>query len=435
MKMPDLLQKSSDFYNKGDYDSAWTYIENFLQQAPDNPSALIIKGNILYQKQKLSEAFEWYQKALSIDSKNTIAWINCANICFENKDYVEAFMYAGVALGLDNRNKNALTLYGNAALELEKYDEAKTSFLRILEQDSQDYWCYNSLSQLYQKTEDYERALACGWRAVELSKGDENQHINFGYMLYEISQFNYNLVQPYAKNWLEKYPTDSVVMHMANAVLHNQNLTRADGKYIQEIFDIFADDFENVLADLGYCVPQLFENELAQIFIADSPVKLKILDAGCGTGLCGPFLKKYACLRGLYGLDLSREMLKRAAQKNVYDQLICQDFELYLKETKQKFDLIVAADVFTYFGELQNLVIGCQKNLNKNGRILFSVSANNENDSDYYLHASGRFLHHRKYIERILSNNGLEIEKIGEHVLRTEGEKQVWGYIVSAFKK
>lgn len=436
MKADELLQEANNFYNNGDYENALEYAEKVLQQDLNNSVAMIIKGNILYQNQKSSEAFDWYQKALAIDPKNTVAWINCANVCFENKDYLQAFMYAGIALGLEPKNKNALTLHGNAALEIEKYDEAKTSFLKILEQDSQDYWCYNSLSQLYQKTEDYERALACGWRAVELSKGDEKQQINFGYMLYEISQMIDNdMAQLYAKNWLQKYPEDSIVCHMANSVLQNQNVKRANEKYVQEIFDEFADDFESVLAGLGYCVPQLFEDEMKRIFDADSHTKIRILDAGCGTGLCGAFLKKYAQLRGLYGLDLSKEMLKHAAQKNIYDQLIHQDFETYLNTTKQKFDLIVAADVFTYFGELQNLLIGCQKILNQKGRILFSVSANEKNDSDYFLHASGRFLHRREYVEKILLNNGFDIEKMSEHTLRMEGDKEVKGYIINVAKK
>ena len=46
-----------------------------------------------------------------------------------------------------------------------------------------------------------------------------------------------------------------------------------------------------------------------------SPAKaLDILDAGCGTGLCGPLLAPYA--RRLVGVDLSDGMLKHAREKN-----------------------------------------------------------------------------------------------------------------------
>ena len=48
--------------------------------------------------------------------------------------------------------------------------------------------------------------------------------------------------------------------------------------------------------------------------------QLDVLDAGCGTGLCGPLLAPYA--RRLIGVDLSEGMLALAKEKHVYDALI-----------------------------------------------------------------------------------------------------------------
>ena len=48
--------------------------------------------------------------------------------------------------------------------------------------------------------------------------------------------------------------------------------------------------------------------------------RLDVLDAGCGTGLCGPLVAPYA--RRLAGVDLSEGMLAHAKEKNVYDELI-----------------------------------------------------------------------------------------------------------------
>lgn len=129
---------------------------------------------------------------------------------------------------------------------------------------------------------------------------------------------------------------------------------------------------------------------------------MRILDAGCGTGLCGVFLKKYASFRGLEGVDLSAGMLREAAAKKVYNKLICREITDWLNNVKARYGLVVSADVFTYIGDLENLFSALFGALKKNGRVIFTVSENSLNDSDWFLHISGRFLHRREYIEKLL---------------------------------
>ena len=432
MNSKNILRQATDFYNQEDYDSALSLTEQVLSREPSNTDALLIKGNIFYQKKRLQDSLQIYLQVLSQDPQNKIALLNAANSYLDIKDYSNAYAYAARFLSEDNGNKTALSILGNAAIELEKYDEAKVAFLHILQIDSQDVWAYNSLSRLYQQTQDYDRAFAYGWKAVELSHGDKNQHINFGYLLYEIDSPE---KQKYARLWLEKYGADSVVNHMGNAILHNNKITRAEPEYVREIFDAFAEDFESVLASLDYRVPELMTEEIAQIYDTSKQDSLRILDAGCGTGLCGKALKKYALKGELFGVDISAQMLEQAHKKNCYDKLICSDLLAYFADTKDKFDLIVSADVMTYFGDLKKLFQGYQKILFQAGRILFSVSANHINDDDFYFHESGRYLHHQNYIKKLLSDNEFELEKISEKILRFEGDNEVMGYIVCAIKK
>jgi predicted TPR repeat methyltransferase len=58
---------------------------------------------------------------------------------------------------------------------------------------------------------------------------------------------------------------------------------------------------------------------------------LDVLDAGCGTGLCGAIVAPYA--RRLVGVDLSEGMLVHATSKNVYDSLIKAELTEYLRGT------------------------------------------------------------------------------------------------------
>ena len=97
--------------------------------------------------------------------------------------------------------------------------------------------------------------------------------------------------------------------------------------------------------------------------------------------------------------------------------------------------MIVSADVFTYFGSLEKLLSGMADSLSAGGRVIFTVSENNLNDDDYFLHSSGRYLHHQNYVGKVLEKAGFEVEKLEHAKLRNEGENIVYGYVVSALKK
>lgn len=435
-EITDLINSAIQKYQKNDFKSALKFAEKILRKDAKNPDALVIKGNVYYQNHQISYSLQCYLKAIEADSHHQSALINIANTYFEMKNYEQAYQFAKRILFEDNTHKTALSILGNSALELEKYEESKSAFLKILQQDSVDAWSYNSLSRIYQKTEDYKRALAYGWKAVELSGGADEQHLNFGYLLYEIEDSRLmDSIQKYANEWITKYAQNPIVKHMGNALLHNEKIERADGEYVREIFDVFADDFEEVLASLDYQAPELIMEEYKQILSEKKDFKQEVLDVGCGTGLCGILLKKINSKIVLYGIDISEKMLEKARQKKCYRKLIKDDLENYFSVSKKQFDTIVAADVLTYFGELKTLFKGFHKILSEKGCVIFTVSANTVNEQDYFLHPSGRFLHHKNYVKKVLKDSGFEIKKMSEKILRKEGGKDVLGYIITALKK
>ena len=67
----------------------------------------------------------------------------------------------------------------------------------------------------------------------------------------------------------------------------------------------------------GYCLP--FQ-VLAWVSRYVQPDAGALLDAGCGTGLSGPYLKALGYSH-IAGLDFSEEMLKLAGSRGVYDDL------------------------------------------------------------------------------------------------------------------
>ena len=96
-----------------------------------------------------------------------------------------------------------------------------------------------------------------------------------------------------------------------------------------------------------------------------------MLDAGCGTGLCGPLLAPYA--RRLVGVDLSEGMLALAKEKNVYDALMKSELTDYLRDHAAAFDVIVSADTLVYFGDLEDVLAAAAGALRPNGLFIFTL--------------------------------------------------------------
>lgn len=422
-------------YEKGSYREARQFSLRVLELKPEDLSAFINLGNILYQQKEYEQALKYYQKAEKCKPDYYVAVINIANTYADLKNYSEAVSYAHKALKLRPGDVTSLTLLGNSYLELDQNEISVEYLLPAIEISPDDPWLYNSLSQAYQNLNQWQKAVAAGWSAVEKSGGEEAQQLNFGYLLYEAKLAGEDsLCLDSACRWRQKYD-DPIVRHMAAAIENRTDSLRAEDGYVQQIFDVFADDFEAVLTGLDYQAPNLIRCLMEKFYGDGTQSKLRILDAGCGTGFCGEFLQKYAAEDCLYGVDISSKMLDVARQKKLYSHLLNSELEAFFASQKNKFDLITAADVFTYFGDLSLLFGGMKNSLEKNGRIIFTVSENRTNEKDYFLHASGRYLHHQNYLNQLLDSYAFETEIFDRVKLRNEGDKEVFGYLVSAVLK
>ena len=76
----------------------------------------------------------------------------------------------------------------------------------------------------------------------------------------------------------------------------------------------WSSDYDRETIALGYCLPFVIAGWVARhVPTGDGP----LLDAGCGTGLSGPYLRALG-YEAIEGLDFSEEMLGIARQRNAY---------------------------------------------------------------------------------------------------------------------
>ena len=161
--------------------------------------------------------------------------------------------------------------------------------------------------------------------------------------------------------------------------------------------------------------------------------RLDVLDAGCGTGLCGALVAPFA--RSSSGVDLSEGMLAQRSEKNIYHALIKAELTEYLRDHREAFDLIVSADTLVYFGDLTDVIAAGARALRPDGLFVFTLehAVGETAHADYRLERHGRYSHGQTYVERLLTEAGLR-PTIAHAELRMEAGVPVAGLVVRATK-
>ena len=107
-----------------------------------------------------ADGFEWSAEAASMGGVSS--------------GYLECYLLLTVEnAGVDTSS--------NSYIELGRYEKAENCLLRALDLRNDNPWIYTSLSRLYQKIENWDKALEAGWNAVLYAgEAQKDQHINFG---------------------------------------------------------------------------------------------------------------------------------------------------------------------------------------------------------------------------------------------------------------
>lgn len=210
--------------------------------------------------------------------------------------------------------------------------------------------------------------------------------------------------------------------------LANYGLARpgaAPVAYVATLFDQHAEDFDHILVDkLGYDVPAMIRR-MAQPHLKP-PVRL--LDLGCGTGLVG------ACFNDLpgemVGVDVSEKMLEMADARRVYDDLYVGEAIRFLSEWDEApFDLIVAAELWPYLGDLAPFAAASFAALAPGGHV---IASSERDETEWSVSRYQRFKHASDYVRQVLNAAGFEVLEIEPIIVRYEDGEPVHGDLVLA---
>jgi predicted TPR repeat methyltransferase len=418
------LQQNDQWVAAGDM------YRRILEVAPDYPAAIHYSGVLAHQEGRSEQAVALIERSLELEPDRA-DWYSNLGIVLRDRlrldDAVAAYRHA---IALDPDHTNAHNNLGVTLRAQGKLVEAEAAYRAAIRVDPEHSDAYTNLGILLNSQKRTHEAVVCFCKVITFRpKHPEARrllalaHCTLGEVDEAVGVF---------EEWLKEEPDHPIALHMLAACSGRDVPARASDGFIEKTFDSFAGSFDAKLAKLLYRAPALVAGMLVDSGLEASK-SLDVLDAGCGTGLCGPLIAPYA--RRLVGVDLSARMLAQALARNVYDELYKVELTAYLRDWPGAFDVIVSADTLVYFGPLEGVVAASARALRPGGRLIFTVEEFSDAGSDagYAISPHGRYGHRRQYVERVLTGANL-LSEIVPAELRLEAGDPVRGLVVRATK-
>jgi predicted TPR repeat methyltransferase len=399
-----------------------------LEAAPDHPRALHYAGVLAHQQGRNDEALALIERSLAL-VPDQADWYSNRGIVLQSSDRLEpAIDSYRRAIALDPNHANAHNNLGVLLRATGRPVEAEAAYRTAIRVDPEHVDAYTNLGILLNALKRTEEAAACYCKAITLRPKHREAR-----KLLALAHCTLGEIAEAAKifeQWLEEEPEDPIAQHMLAACTGRDVPERASNGFVERTFDGFAASFEAKLARLSYRAPALVAAMLEDDGL-ERGHRLDVLDAGCGTGLCGAMVAPFA--RRLVGVDLSQGMLEHAKSKNVYHALVKAELTEYLRGNSEAFDLIVSADALVYFGDLNGVIAAFAGALRPDGLLVFTLehAVGAGAGAEYRLELHGRYSHGRAYVERLLAHAGLR-PKVVEAELRMEAGTPVPGLVIRA---
>ena len=430
----DAVAAAVAIHRQGKLEEAGKAYLNILDSEPDNADVLNYFGMLEFQRGNSDRGIELAEHCLSLDSEHASACNNLANMYLTVFRVEEAEHYYRKSIEIDAQAVQPLHNLAVIEKARKNHEAAEALFLRVLRLDPEYIVSMSALADLYIRQGLLEPAFELMKVRLEAEKSAEGQK---GALL-SLARLSLMLDRKdeavgIYNRWLQLFPGDPTATHMLAALSGNEVPEKPDERYIRDLFDGFASSFDSVLDDLDYQAPQHIRSIIETLYEKAPPATLRIVDAGCGTGLCGNFLKPLASR--LIGVDLSPGMLSRAGFRNFHDELIEQDLTDFLRERPGTTDLIVCADTLCYFGSLADFLEASHSSLVSGGRLVCTVERHDgKSPCGYHLEPHGRYSHTLEYLQESIKGIGLDLEAALERGLRLERGQMVEGYLLVARK-
>lgn len=413
-------------------DEALIHYQEALRLKSSYPEAQNNLGTLLYRIGKYEEAAMHFQKAIRMDPHAIDTHYNLALTYIQLDRLLDASAHFQEVLKIRSDHLGALHNLGITLCALKHYEQAKPLLTQVIQREPTNTDALFHLGVIYSASAQANEAKTCYEKVLEIDPLHGNSHHNLATIYLHLNQFDKALF--HYQEALRLQPFNKTAKHMIDALMGKTLSEGAPYEYTRALFDQYAYNYdEHVKNRLKYQVPFLLRAAIAP-FAKNLVSPWQVLDLGCGTGLCAPL---FADIAGkLYGVDVSGNMIDVARQNGGYYKLYVMDIMTYLERHSSEFDLIISADVFVYFGNLENVFAACLRALKANGFFCFSIENLTAEEitakpqyPDYQLRKTGRYAHSVQYVHRLSDLYHFTIEVQKQDTIRYQEDDPVIGNI------
>ncbi|MBO1073172.1 tetratricopeptide repeat protein [Roseomonas marmotae] len=393
-----------------------------MTTGPD-PDALLRQGLARHQAGDLAGARQFYRQALALRPRDGNALNLLGQIARARGDLPEALRLIGQAVALHPGAPVFLAAQGATLAEAGRLPEAEAALRAALAARPQDATSLRNLGQVLSTAGRVGEALAPLRQAVALLPGSGEAHLALAHACREAGL------------------PEEAATHAARAAAHPRLAeqarfllaalgaasppARAPASYVRDLFDQYAPRFDaDLTGRLGYRTPAMLAELLLEAGVAADGSRA-VLDLGCGTGLSGQAVAPFA--RRLEGLDLSPRMLAEARARGIYHALHEADLLDFLPRQPGAWDLVVAADVLNYLGDLSPVLAAIGHALVPGGIAAFSLEKGEK--APCSLGPDLRYRHHPAALRALAGSAGLTVLAEREAALRREKGAPVDGLL------
>lgn len=421
------------FLSKNDREQAKTHFVEAVACNPESIKALLQLGQLYQQDNAHHQALVQFEQVKHLDPKHAENnhYLGMTYLQLDRAQDGVAHLERALAVNpkLENLHHNLACVY----LHQRQYQKALKHWLLHQQQESSQDTCYN-IGVTYLYLGRYEEATDFFFQVLKEDPNHFETLTNLGACYLQQNKIDlaktyYQRAQVVRSAPATAYILEALGMHNNGSTQHLKPAEKAPDDYVTDLFDHYAYHYEHHLSNvLQYGVPGL----LKQLILAHTHPKehsLRVFDLGCGTGLMGQAIAPYSSL--LKGLDLSENMLDQARKKdNLYTSLVRGSLPEALKDERaSSYDLMLAADVLPYLGELDVLLSEIARCLADQGYFACSIEATYSAKSVVLQH-SARFAHNPETLIDQAKSHNLTLLSMETAKLRIQQKQHVEGRIL-----